>query len=64
MHAPYHKQFEVHHFEGHLKERLNDADTDGNEELTHEEFVKLVDLIVDDHLEETKGTECIHIQFT
>eukprot|EP00944_MAST-04C_sp_MAST-4C-sp1_P004509 g4509.t1 len=57
MHAPYHKQFEVHHFEGHLKERLNDADTDGNEELTHEEFVKLIDLIVDDHLKETKGTE-------
>ena len=57
IHAPYHVQFAEGHFLQHVKDRLQTADGDKNEELTLEEFEKLVDYIIEDHMVETSGTE-------
>jgi hypothetical protein len=57
IHSPYHVQFVEGHFLQHVKDRLKTVDEDNNEELTLEEFEKLVDYIIDDHMVETSGTE-------
>jgi hypothetical protein len=57
IHAPYHVQFVKGHFVEHIKKRFADADEDENEELSHHEFVRLIDMVVLDHREETKSTE-------
>ena len=56
-HAPYHQQFVEHHFADHVKANLDKADENNDGILSHDEFVNLVDLVVDEHMEETKGTE-------
>jgi hypothetical protein len=56
-HAPYHQQFVAHHFADHVKGRHKQADENSDGFLSHDEFVRLIDFIVDDHMEETKGTE-------
>ena len=44
-------------FSDHVKANLDKADENNDGILSHDEFVNLVDLVVDEHMEETKGTE-------